>query len=77
MSTRQSLTVATTVRIFKAQAAALGQLKLTGGASASALVRVLLQLYFSGEVPRADALVRADMQRAEKALRSGQYAKES
>lgn len=73
MSARKDLTVGTTIRILKTHAAALEQLRLKDGVAASVLVRVLLQEYFDGRIPQVEDAIALDLQRAEQALRSGQF----
>jgi hypothetical protein len=57
------------MRILKSQAEALKK----EGASASALIRVLLHLYFEGRIPEARLLLPAEKHRAEEALRKSQF----
>ena len=68
-----TITTTTTIRILRSQAAALKQFSATSGASASALMRVLLQEYFEGRIPQAAVLLQAEKVRSEIALKSEQF----
>jgi hypothetical protein len=70
MSTPSDLTVATTIRLYRAQKEALKQ--LPEGISCSVLARILFQLYLDGKISEAVPLILAEAERTKRAIESRQ-----